>query len=287
MTDENATTLPSQLHPQPGAQHDRHPGWRQAIRLRRVTWLVLAIFVAAAVGAYLFASRLADQQERRLLNERTSEVGLILSGSVGTTLQSGLSSLAAAATDSPAAFSAAAKKAAAGGATIALLAHDGDSWVVRDAAGPGLAANQTLSGSRASFVGTVTDEIHSDVFEVSTGQSRLAAAIGPPTAPAGTVVYEEYPVDPSQKATVTQTQPFHELNAALYVGSRQDPAKLILTTASSMPLHGRVSTSAVPVGGDTWLVAASARQPLAGTLTSNMPAILLAAVLLSISARSG
>jgi signal transduction histidine kinase len=269
-------------HENPSVMADRalHPHWQRKVRLRRVSWFVLALFVAVAIGLFFFASRLRDQQERRLLNERTSEVSLILSDSLSSALQTGLASLGTAATQSTAAFAAGAKTAAAGGATVAWIAKQGDTWVVREAAGPGLTANETLSGPRASFVGAVADKIHSDVFAIAPGQSRLAAAIGPPTAPAGTVIYEEYPVNPSQKATVTQAQPFHELNAALYVGSQPDPAKLLLTTAARMPLHGRVASVKVPVGGDTWLVTASAREPLAGSLTSSMPAILLTATLL-------
>lgn len=273
MTHENPTLL---------TKSASHRGWRQAIRLRRITWLVLAVFVALSIGMFFFASRLADQQEGRLLQERTAEVSLILSSSVGTSLAGGLNTLAAAATESPTAFAAAAKStaAAAPGTTVALVAHEGGLWVVREVAGAGLEANQDFSGPRASFANSVAEKVRSDVFAVSAGQSRLAVALGPPAAPAGTIVYEEYPVNPSQQARVTQAQPFHELNAALYVGSRPDPAKLILTTAASMPLHGRVATSEVAVGADEWLVAASARQPLAGTLTSNLPAILLTATLL-------
>jgi signal transduction histidine kinase len=276
MTDENATAL----HPKLDAKQNSRSGWGRVLRLRRVSWLVLAIFVAAAIGAFALAQRLSDQQERRLLDERTSEVSLILSDALGAALQSALSSLASSAAQSPAAFDAAAKKAATGDVTVALLAKDRGGWVVRAAKGSGLSANQTLTGSRAAFVAEVGEKVHSAVLSMSTGDSRLAVAIGPPTAPAGTVIYEEQPVKPTQRTTVTDSQPFHELNAALYVGSRQDPKNLILTTASSMPLRGRVSTSAVQVGGDTWLVAASAREPLAGSLTGNMPAILLTAVLL-------
>jgi signal transduction histidine kinase len=248
--------------------------------LRRVTWLVLAVFVAAAIGAYLVAHRQADQQERRLLDERTSEVSLILSDALSAALQSALSSLASAAAQSPAAFDTLAKKMAAGDVTVALVAHDDGAWVVRAAQGSGLSANQTLTGARAAFVASIRDKVHSDVLPMSSGGSTLAVAIGPPTAPAGTVVYEEQPVKPAQRTAFTEGQPFHELNVAVYVGAKADPAKLVLTTTTSMPLDGRVSTRAVQVGSDTWLVVANARQPLAGSLTKNMPIILLVAVLL-------
>ena len=191
-----------------------------------------------------------------------------------------MNSLAAAATQSPAAFTAAAEKASSSTTTIAWLARSGGSWVVKAAAGTGLSAGQPLAGPRESFLDSTGSKLHSDVFQVSPGQSRLAIALGPPATPAGTVVYQEYVVDPSKTLPVTESEPFHELNAALFVGSKVDPAKLVLTTASSMPLRGEVATSAVTIGGDTWLVAASARQPLAGSLAKDMAAILLTAVLL-------
>ena len=255
-------------------------GWRRAVRLRRMSWVVLVTFVAVAIAMFATANRLADQQEHRLLKERTAEVALILSGSLGTSIETSMSSLAAAANDSPAAFAAAATKASSSTTTIALLAQRGASWVVQEVAGAGLHADETLIGPRQSFVGSVAGKVHSDIFSISPGQTRLAVALGAPATPAGTVIYEEYVVDPSKALPVTESEPFHELNAALFVGSKIDPAKLLLSTASSLPLRGGVATSPVTIGADTWLVAASARQPLAGELTSDMPAILLAAILL-------
>ena len=256
------------------------PGWRRAVRLHRMSWVVLVTFVAIAIAMFATANRLADQQEHRLLQERTAEVGLVLSGSLGTAVQSSMSSLATAAKESPTAFAAAAKKASSSTTTIALLTQRGTSWVVQDVAGAGLRTGETITGPRQTFVDSVKDKIHSEIFPIAPGQTRLAMALGAPATPAGTVIYEEYVVDPTKALSITESEPFHELNAALYVGSKVDPAKLVLSTASSLPLHGRVATSPVTIGGDTWLVAASARQPLAGKLTSSMPAILLTAILL-------
>ena len=245
-----------------------------------MSWVVLVTFVAIAIAMFATANRLADQQEHRLLQERTAEVALILSGSVGTSIQTSMTSLATAAHESPAAFAAAAKKASSSTMTIALLAQHGTSWVVQDVAGVGLHSGDTVIGPRQSFIDSVGEKIHSEIFPISPGQTRLAIALGAPATPAGTIVYEEYVVDPSKPLRVTESEPFHELNVALFVGSKVDPAKLVLSTASSLPLRGPVATSPVTIGGDTWLVAASARQPLAGDLTGSMPAILLTAILL-------
>jgi signal transduction histidine kinase len=252
-------------------------------RLRGLSVVVLAMFAIVAVGLFVGASRLNADAERRLLAERTAEVGGLLSSSVGTGLQSSLSSLATAAQQSPRTDfirSAQNQLTSPSVVAIALVVHRGPSWVVQASAGKALVSGQTLTGPRRALVESAGGKICSDVFVVSTGQSRLGVVLGSPVAPSGTVVYQEFVVDPTRPARVTQSQPFHELNVALYVGARPETAKLIISTGRDVPLRGRVASSPVTVGGSTWLVVASARQPLAGTLASNVPKILLLAALL-------
>lgn len=258
-------------------------GTQRRKNLRRLSWVVLAVFIVIAVALFFLVSRQADNQERRLLNERTAEVGLLLSGSLSASLQSSLTSLASAAQESADDFRKSAAAVTGTGAsttTVALVAHQGSNWVVQAAAGKALTTGQTLTGSRLTLVAATEDKIRSDILVVAPRQTRLAVTLGPPAAPAGTVIYEEYALDPSKPATITQSQPFHELNAAIYIGTNADPSKLVLSTTSKLPLHGRTATSEVAVGGGTWLVVAKARQSLSGTLANAMPAILLAAVLL-------
>ena len=180
MTDENA----------PPSHH--------VIRLRSVSWLVLALFVAVAIGMFVVAHRLAGEQEGRLLKERTAEVGLVLSGSVGAALQASLTSLATAAQQSPAAFTVAARGSASSTLSVALVSHQNGSWLVQAAVGSGLTVGQILTGPRQSFLGSAGNKIHTDILTLSPNQSRLVVELGPPTAPADTVIYEEYAVDPSK-----------------------------------------------------------------------------------------
>jgi signal transduction histidine kinase len=257
-------------------------GYRR-LQVRGLAVIVFAVFAIVAVGFFVGASRLSADTERRLLAERTAEIGGLLSSSVGTGLQSSLTSLATAAQQSRQTdFTRIAQNQLTSGsvAGIALVAHRGPSWVVQTSVGKALVPGQTLTGSRLSLVESAGGKIRSDVFVVSAGQSRLGVVLGPPVAPSGTVVYQEFAVDPARPAQVTQSQPFHELNVALYVGTRPVAAKLILSTTRDVPLRGRVASGPVTAGDSTWLVVASARQPLAGTLASSVPKILLLAVLL-------
>lgn len=250
------------------------------VRLRRVSWLVLLVFVAIAVGLFIGARHLVDDEEGRLLNERAAEAGLVVSGAIGTAFQSSMSSLAAAAQDSTTAFSRSAQEAvkSQGVSAVVLASRDGTGWIVRQSAGAAPPPGQQVTGSQATLLDDAGAKFHSDVYTLSEGQSRLGVAIGPPAAPPGTAIYAEYVVDPTRPTPLTQSQPFHEINVAIYVSARVDKTKLLLSTTPDLPLRGHTATSEMTIGGDAWLVVANAHEPLAGSLADNVPLILAAAV---------
>ena len=253
------------------------------LRLRRLSVGVLVVFAVVAVGLFIGTSRVAADQNKRLLVERTAEVGELLSSSVGTGLGSSLTSLAAGGQVLTAAsftHNAQGLVTSDAVAAIALIEHRGSSWVVEAAVGKALTPGQTLTGPRLLIVQSAGAKLRSDLFAVSPTDSRLGAAMGPPVSSPGTVLYEEYTVDPARPTTLTQAQPFHELNVAVYVGSEPVASKLLLSTTPRVPLQGRTARSPIPVGDGTWLVVASARQPLSGALANEVPTILTAAVLI-------
>jgi signal transduction histidine kinase len=73
---------------------------------------------------------------------------------------------------------------------------------------------------------------------------------------------------------VGQSSPWGNLNAALYLSSRPDPADLILATAAHLPRTGL--RYRFRVGADTWLLVTSNSRPLVGALAQDMPWIILA-----------
>ncbi|MCW2539232.1 MAG: Integral rane sensor signal transduction histidine kinase [Frankiales bacterium] len=252
----------------------------RSIHVRPTSMVVLAVFALVSAGLFAGAKNLVADQEKRLLAERTAEVGTLLSSAVGTSVQSSLSSLGTAA-QSPTAFAQVAQASLASGSitTVAVAAQQGSDWVVKAVAGKALAVGEQLTGSRLALVRSAGTKLRSDVFNVPEGGARLAVALGVP-GPVRTVAYEEVVVNPSRATPLTQSQPFHELNVALYVSTRADAAKLLLSTTSQVPLRGKTATAAVLVGDDSWLIVAAAREPLAGTLASNVPMILALAMLL-------
>jgi signal transduction histidine kinase len=258
------------------------PAGFNKLRLRKLSVIVFVVFGVVAAGLFIGARRLSADSERRLLTERTAEVGGLLASTVDASLQTSLGLLATASRQSPAAFAQAAKdRLSSGGASaIALMSVRGSNWVVQSAAGAGFVPGQQLTGARLALVKSAGQKYGSDVIVVAPGTSRLALVAGPPLSPPGTVLYQEFVVDPSKPVKITQAQPFHELDVALYVGRRAEPAKLLISTSHNLPLTGHVASRPVPVGGGSWLLVAKARQPLAGTLASNVPKIVLVAVLL-------
>jgi len=262
-------TAPSRLRP------DRRLG------LRRASVAVLVGFVVGSVAMFAGGTRLTRDQEERLLAERTSEVASLLT-SAASGIETSLQSLGnVAATASPEVFAQRAKliEAAPSVSAVALIAREGGRLVVRSGAGRDLPTGSTLEGPRAALVARAGPKIRMDVFATHGGQSRFAVVLGPPAAPAGTAIYSEYELHPTEPTPVTRSKPFEEVKIALYVGTRADPAKLLVTTAK-LPFGGLVKRLAVPVGGDTWFVVGSPRRPLVGALTHNVPGILVVVTLL-------
>jgi signal transduction histidine kinase len=252
--------------------------------LRRLTIVVFAGFLAVGVVLDIGVGQIVRDQEHRLLTERTGEVGELLSTAVAGTVQATLQGLASASQQPPSAFTrlSTAELAASRGSivSIAVLARSGSDWVVRQSAGKQLAVGQPLTGAQLAVANGTGAVLHPGIIPAANGKTRLAVALGAPATAAGTLVYEEFAIDPSRSPAVTQTEPFHELNVALYAGNQPAASNLVIATTSSTPLKGHTASYPVPVGDSKWLVIASARHPLSGTLATSTPAILFLATVL-------
>jgi hypothetical protein len=109
------------------------------------------------------------------------------------------------------------------------------------------------------------------------GASRvLGFALGPPSAPAGSVLYREATlgpvVNPPRQAA---TAPFSELDVALYSMTTPRPSSILISTTKNLPLRGDVRHQTLLVGQTKWLLEVRARSPLIGRLTADAPWIAL------------
>jgi len=243
--------------------------------------LVLVVLVASSLGAFAVSSRVVDDQEQRLLVERTSEVQLLLANSFGS-IQSSLRVLGPiGASPNPAAVALFAQSAGplvkATTMTVGVAVKNGGGFAVVAAVGDGPAKGASLTGGRAALaaraIALSTPQLVSDLITEG-GKTRLVLAW--PVGASRAVAYEESVVDPSQPAASTPHSPFRDLRVALYASPGADPNRLVLTTEAHVPLSGTVEREPFPVGADRWLLAVGIRDSL-GSFNQDVPWLLLAA----------
>jgi len=247
-------------------------------------WLPLAVLVGLALAAlaiFVVVRRAVDDQNGRILKERTGEVGLLLQSAVSD-LSSAMQPLGVAQRlGGVPAFQQVAdtETAVANTRTIALVRRSGKKLVVVAASGrPVLSKGQTLSGPPAQAVASslASGKLAGTTVFHSGAARLLGFALGPPTSAPGTAVLLVTRVDPDAAANgqVAQQAPFHELAAALYASGHADTSQLLLATAPT-PLSGQTARKTVTVGNQRWLLVTSARQPLVGSFANAVPWIVL------------
>ena len=245
-------------------------------RLRLLSLLVLVVLLAGSLGIFAVSRHVVDDQEQRLLAERTAEVQALLVNSFGS-IEASLRVLGPiGASSDPAAeslFSRSAGRLVEGTTkTVGVAATDGDGFSVVAAMGDGPAVGEVLAGERAALAvrALALDEpqLVSDLVTEG-GETRLVLAR--PVHGTRAVAYQESVVDPSRPAPSTPESPFRELRVALYASPRVDLDRVVVTTDADLPLSGQVERVPFPVGADRWLLAVGARGSLVGSLATNVP----------------
>jgi signal transduction histidine kinase len=235
-----------------------------------------------------------DNQNRRLLRERTGEVALLLQSAVGN-LPTSLQPLGVAQRlGGTQAFlkQANAQTSSAPTETMALVrTAGGPPTVIAAAAGlaPVFPNGTRLTGVPAKAIASAVNGKLTATPVFRFGQTRLIGfAVGPPTTAPGRAILLVAPINPRPTAThrVTQQRPFDELDVAVYAAPRPDPSQLVLTTTKA-PLTGEVAYRRIPVGGTKWLLAAQARNPLGGSFPDAVPWIVLAVGLIGAGVATG
>jgi diguanylate cyclase (GGDEF)-like protein len=250
--------------------------------IRGLSLAVLAVLLGGSLTAAGYARRVAQDQERRMLSQRAGEAAALLTNLVNQSQAStrALAAVVLATHADPAIFSAAAGRdpALANGAVALVGEEDGRSRVLA-AAGPGLTAGQELPAGAVAAVGRAraTDKfVNTGVVETPGGERRLGQALRVDGAPGSPVIYRESILrPPGQRRQLTSTQPFSEIEAALYAAPTADPAQVVLAT-HVLPIPGKTIEHPVDIGADRWLLVVAANRPLIGTLAAREPWLLLA-----------
>jgi diguanylate cyclase (GGDEF)-like protein/PAS domain S-box-containing protein len=257
---------------------------RARLPIRGLSLVVFAVFSAGSLSAFAYARRLEADQERRLLVQRANEAAALLTNLVtqGQASTRALAAVARATNEDPAVFDGAAGRdpAVAGGTAAAALVEEVDGrFRVVATRGPGLTTGEELSGERAGAVRRARageGYVATRVFAAGpAGERRLGFALRVDTAADSAVIYRESVLrPPGQRRQLTSTEAFSDIEAVLYAGPRPEADQVVLATRP-LPIPGRTVDHAVEVGADRWLLVVAANRPLAGTLASREPWLLL------------
>ncbi|MEW6471799.1 MAG: EAL domain-containing protein [Actinomycetota bacterium] len=250
--------------------------------IRGLTLVVFAVLLGGCVAASAFARRALADQEQRMLERRAAEAAALLTNVVDQA-QTGAQSVAAvaAATDGdPEAFNGAAARDSilATGGAAALVREVNGRYRVVAARGVGLRVGQELSGEAAAAVararGTDAD-VHTPVVDTPAGERRIGGARRVDAAPDSPVVYRETVLrPPGRRHRITSSEPFSDIEAALYAGPVADPEQVVLATRP-LPVPGRTVNQIVEVGDNRWLLVVAANRSLVGTMAAREPWLLL------------
>jgi diguanylate cyclase (GGDEF)-like protein/PAS domain S-box-containing protein len=242
--------------------------------------VVFAVLMAGSLTAAFYGRKVANDQEGRLLSQRAGEAAALLTNVMTQSQASArsLAAVAAATSGDPAAFAGTAGQdptVAKGQVGVALVRPDAGGYRVVTGLGPGPAAGQELTGPAADAVRRAEDGGNfttSPVFTVGPdGQRRIGSALRSGSGPGSLVVYRESILGSvGVRRQLTSTQPFAEIEAALYDGPRADPAQVVLATRA-LPIPGRTVERVVDVGADKWLLVVAANRPLIGSLAMIEP----------------
>jgi serine phosphatase RsbU (regulator of sigma subunit) len=245
---------------------------------RRWGWLssltVVVLLLISTVGAWVVHNAVRDQ-ENRLLQERGNEVGLVLKEAVDS-LTSQLETLGGvlrATNGSRGAFDRAVAPIEGSGATaptIAVVHETATGFQVEYVRGALVHAGQTITGAAGAALSLAqTSGVVAPTQVLGAGSDRqIGFAIGPPSTPPGTLVYEQLSLGTLGPPQQAAAEPFNELHVILYASATPTPSQALVTTADQIPLRGDVRSVMVTAGAAKWTLQVSAVDPLVGQPTA-------------------
>lgn len=250
--------------------------------LRLTSLLTALIALTLTVGAVLATYAGVQDQSRRLLKERTSEIDLVLSQAI-VALPTALQQLGAvldATHGDTAAFDTAAEQQVAanqGSGAFAWLrpTSSGDFRVLAEG-GNDLSVGQIISDARVQAMHAAMRTSAMVPTPIIGPDRVLGFAMGAPASPAGTVVYRQSTLGPAvNPPRAAGTAPFSELDVALYSTSSPKSSAVLISTTRNLPLRGQVGRRLLMVGNVKWLMVVKPRSPLVGQLTADAPWLVL------------
>jgi signal transduction histidine kinase/ActR/RegA family two-component response regulator len=247
--------------------------------------LIVLVLLGASVLGGLTARRFVQDQERRLLTQRTTELAAFLASSL-TGIRTSLISIGTVAASSGRDSAVLPKIAgtalsATTSITVAQRNSAGFHRIAHLGADTSPATQLNVSQQRLAQRALTSADLVTSVVSANTTTQFLIAVKVP--APVPTVVLWQSPILPTRAAPASATSPYRDLNVAVYASSTADPKSLLLISGALPSRADRPVQRAVPIGSDTWLLLTAPRQNLVGSFAANFPwTITLVGALLSI-----
>jgi serine phosphatase RsbU (regulator of sigma subunit) len=270
---------PAPVRPDPigGAAAETDPA-RPRRMLHPVSIVVLVLGLVVTATLALTARALHDDNEDHLLRQRVAEAGAVLSAAIPN-LQTPLSSgavLAEATNADRATFTSLMAPLATGSPFVSVsvwAAHASDPKpLVVEGRLPELA--QMPAARIRTFLATALSKKTVSVLDLLEASHRAlgyAYSVGPN---AKYVVYAESSLPQNRRASVDSNSAFSDLDYAIYVGSTDDPNRLLAASVANPHFTGRTASDSVPFGDTTLLIVMTPRRQLGGDLLARLPELI-------------
>ena len=256
-------------------------------------WSAVAVAVVGllvTVGLMVVSSILYHNNENRLLNLRTRDIGSVLTAAVPTvqTSVASTATFAEATNGDRSKFDNFAQQYAGKGRSFASMSL----WRVDDPQrGPttvvGSQPELAASMGKAPAVFARAAATHKlTVVDLLDGPApRIGYAFVEPGTNGPYAVYAESALPPKRYSATQSSSSFNDINYALYLGKDPTTETLLITSASRVPLPGHRAVVTIPFGDTFLTLRTTARSSLAGSLPRDLPWLIgIVGVLLTIGA---
>jgi signal transduction histidine kinase/CheY-like chemotaxis protein len=245
--------------------------------------LVFVVVAGIAIGTFFALRGVVHNQEKRLLDERATEVAAFLKATTtqtSATLQDAGTAVAVDGKHSKL-FTRLATPLTQTGGSIGVAQQVGGAWVVQTAVGNAIDVGRPVSGPQADLISRATTT-KGLIFNFIPGDEANTiiegASIEGVTIP--TVVFLQQAIPPATPISPQGDSPYRELNAVLYASQNADPQKILLIYGAVPDPDALMSKQLISIGGDSVLVVISPHGSLVGASADAVAWIVLAGGLL-------
>jgi serine phosphatase RsbU (regulator of sigma subunit) len=248
--------------------------------LHSVAVVVFVLGLAVTATLSLTARSLHDSNEDRLLHQRVSEVGTVLTAAIPN-LQTPLSSgavLAEATNANPRALTSFLAPMSTGRPFVSLSVwrlHTGAPSLLLlfghkpELAGRGAAqVRDYLEQTTRTQVNRQQAVSVLDLLGASQRRLGFGFAIGPS---AKYVVYAESALPQNRRSTVDSNSAFSDLDYAIYLGTTDDPRSLLASSVADPHFTGRTAGDTAAFGNSSLRIVMTPRRELGGNLLARLP----------------